>query len=233
MSFGTAYMGPIIRANIPEEPLHQTKKIFSLYDKPELKEIEIDGNKYKYYEVTITLLTFTFANLCIVNVDRASLINKLDDGNTVIVNINNYAGKRRLKNWEFLRLTSTDGNTVRDFKEFVCYNEDIINASYNLVNCRKMDNSVVITNNKKAKNSIELTYKKIIINPPKTTVIWSDGTKTSVRYNSDTAAREFDPLEGVKLAACKRLYGDKFKELFSEVYFKCYEDHYAVTDFGE
>ena len=77
-------------------------------------------------------------------------------------------------------------------------------------------NRPIIINNKRLGEHNELTYKKIVIDKPYTTVHWTDGTKTSVKHNL-TNDRPFSAAEGVKLAACKKLYGDKFTELFKEI----------------
>lgn len=52
---------------------------------------------------------------------------------------------------------------------------------------------------------------KVIFNPPATIVFWSDGTKTVVKCME---GREFDKWEGLSMAICKKLFGEKFKKTF-------------------
>lgn len=237
MPFGTPYV-PLNYNEIVKKQSESTNSLFSLSDHPELNEIEIDGAIYKYYRIKIILNEFNpsidgyihpLINVYLINFDPAIIINKIDQ-DIIVVNINNYKGYRRIVRWDFYNafynatIVTSGGNISRTFREFICSNQEICDCAGKLVSYidyypnrdsdEKSNKDPIIINQNIRTN--KLTYKQIIIKPPKTTIIWSDGTKTIMRFRSNGSTK-YDPIDGVKLAACKKLYGDKFTELFNEI----------------
>lgn len=53
--------------------------------------------------------------------------------------------------------------------------------------------------------------KKVIFNYPVTVVLWTDGTKTIVRYDPDKEKIGFDKEKAVAMCFVKKIYKDKFK----------------------
>lgn len=58
-----------------------------------------------------------------------------------------------------------------------------------------------------------VSIKKVIFNDPATIVFWSDGTKTVVKCADFDI---FDPVKGLAMAICKRIYGKRFHSVFKE-----------------
>lgn len=56
-------------------------------------------------------------------------------------------------------------------------------------------------------------YKKIIINPPATIVIWNDGTKTVVKATENDI---YDPEKGVALCFLKKYFGLSYKKILKD-----------------
>lgn len=56
-------------------------------------------------------------------------------------------------------------------------------------------------------------YKKIIINPPATIVIWNDGTKTVVKATENDI---YDPEKGVALCFLKKYFGSSYKHILKD-----------------
>lgn len=60
--------------------------------------------------------------------------------------------------------------------------------------------------------------KKLIVNGPATIVLWSDGTKTVAKCNTD---EPFDPEKGVAIAIAKRFVsGNKLHRMFDDAEFQ-------------
>ena len=60
--------------------------------------------------------------------------------------------------------------------------------------------------------------RKLIVNGPATIVLWSDGTKTVAKCNTD---ERFDPEKGVAIAIAKRFVsGNKLHRMFDDAGFQ-------------
>lgn len=62
-------------------------------------------------------------------------------------------------------------------------------------------------------NSSTGLYKKIIINPPATIIIWNDGTKTVVKATENDI---YDPEKGVALCFLKKYFGSSYRKILKE-----------------
>lgn len=56
-------------------------------------------------------------------------------------------------------------------------------------------------------------YKKIIINPPATIVIWNNGTKTVVKATENDI---YDPEKGVALCFFKKYFGSSYRKVLKD-----------------
>ena len=57
----------------------------------------------------------------------------------------------------------------------------------------------------KKPETLSMTIKKVIFNPPATIIIWDDKTKTVVKAQED---EPYDPEKGMAMCIAKHIYGD-------------------------
>ena len=60
---------------------------------------------------------------------------------------------------------------------------------------------------------LNLRITKVIFNEPATIILWNDGSKTVVKCNEDDT---FDHEKGMAMAICKKILGEKFREIFKK-----------------
>lgn len=80
-------------------------------------------------------------------------------------------------------------------------------------------------------NAPSRIYKKIIINPPATIVIWNDGTKTVVKATENDI---YDPEKGVALCFLKKYFNTLYRQVLkdaNDIYNEKLEEDVKCNDF--